>query len=48
MRLWGFFASGVCLLAGEAGLDASTGLLEDKASGCPLLHGAGSWPSGCV
>ena len=44
----GFFASGVCLPVGEAGLDASTGFLEDKASGCPLLHGAGSWPSDCV
>ena len=38
----GFFASGVCLPMGEAGLDASTGFLEDKVSGCPLLHGAGS------
>ena len=30
----------------EAGLEASAGFLEGRASACPLVDGAGSWPSG--
>ena len=47
-RLWdcGFLASGICPLVGEAGLEASAGFLEGKASACPLVGGAGSWPAG--
>ena len=41
-----FLVSGVCLLVGEAGLETCAGFLVGGASVCPLVGGAGSWPSG--
>ena len=41
-----FLASDVSLLVGEAGLEASAGFLKGRAGDCPLVGGAGSWPSG--
>ena len=47
---WGivFFLhlSGVWPLVGGARLEVCTGFLEGRASDCPLVGGAGSWPSG--
>ena len=31
---------------GEAGLEACVGFLAGRADACPLVGGAGSWPSG--
>ena len=41
----GFLVSHVCPLMVEAGLEANTGFLEGTVSACPLMDGAGSWPS---
>ena len=46
--LWdySFLTSGICSLVGEAALESWAGFLVGGAGVCPLLHGAGSWPSG--
>ena len=41
-----FLLSGVCPLVGEAGLEACAGFLVGGAGACPLVYGAGYWPSG--
>ena len=41
-----FLASDVCPLVGETGLEACVGFLVRGAGACPLVAGAGSWPSG--
>ena len=41
-----FLSSGVSPLVAEAGLETCAGFLERRASACPLVGRAGSWPSG--
>lgn len=41
-----FLALGPCFLVGEAGLEACTVFLVGGVSVCPLVDGAGWWPSG--
>ena len=41
-----FLASGVCPLVGETIPEGSASFQEGRACACPLLGGAGSWPSG--
>ena len=42
----GFLKSCVCPMVGEAGLEVCAGFLGAMAGACPLVGGAGSWPSG--
>ena len=41
-----FLASGVCSLEGEVCLEPCVGFLAGASGACPLVRGAGSWPSG--
>ena len=43
-----FLASCFCTLVGEVGLEACAGFLVGGAGACPLVGGAGSWPSGVL
>ena len=42
----GFLASGVCLLVGEAGLEACAGFLDGRAIACSVVGRAESWSFG--
>ena len=33
-------------MVGETGLEANAGFLVGRVGACPLVSGAGSWPSG--
>ena len=44
-RVVGPFASGVCLLVGEANLETCVGFLVGRTSACPLVGGAESYLS---